>query len=83
MAKWAIQKIFFNDEDHTAEVIDECVFGETFSTKREAEDYLEEMKDSMYAGAETLYLSNPGDADEYIDSDWFDDNIQFEVDKLD
>lgn len=25
MAKWAIQKWFFDDEDHTASLIDDCV----------------------------------------------------------
>ena len=83
MGKWAIQKIFFNDEDHTAEVVDECVYGETFRTKREAEEYLEDMRDSMNVGAETLYLNNPGDAEEYIDLDWNNDNYQYEVGKLD
>ncbi len=76
MAKWAIQKWFFNDKDQTASLIDECVYGETSHTKREAEEYLDEMQDSMNEGAEILGLSNPGDADEYVDSDWDDDNIQ-------
>lgn len=41
------------------------------------------MYDSMNVGAEVLRLSNPGDADEYIDPDWDDDSIQYEVGKLD
>ena len=83
MAKWAIQKWSFDEEDHTASLIDDCVNGETFHTKREAQESLDEMYDSMNVGAEVLRLSNPGDADEYIDPDWDDDSIQYEVGKLD
>ena len=82
MAKWAIQKLFFNDEDHTYDVIDECVFGETFRTKREAEDCLYYMQGSFAGGAENLHLNNPGDCDGYIDGDWNNDNIQYEVGRL-
>ena len=82
MAKCTIQKLFFNDGDHTVDIIDECVFGEIFRTKREAEDYLYDMQGSFAEGAETLRLNNPGDCDEYIDDDWDDDNIQYEVVRL-
>ena len=83
MGKWAIQKWFMDDEDHSAKLVDDCVYGETFNTKREATEYLDGMYDSMNAGAESLFYSNPGDADEYIDSDWDNDSIQYEVGKLD
>lgn len=33
MAKWAVQKWYFDDEDHAAYLIDDCVYGETFRTK--------------------------------------------------
>lgn len=73
MAKWAIQKIVFNDLDSTAEVIDECVYGETFRTKKEAEAYLADMYDSMGEGEEIVGCR---------DADWHNDDIQYEVGKL-
>ena len=58
MGKWAIQKIFFNDEDHTAEVVDECVYGETFRTKREAEEYLEDNGVTIWVDAKYKIIGN-------------------------